>query len=89
RHEALQELGPDLLSPGFDAEAAVARIESRHDLEIADALLDQRALAGIGNVYKSEVLFLTGINPFRRVADVPHEQIVAAVARAARLMRAN
>jgi endonuclease-8 len=89
RHAPLQELGPDLLAPDFDADAAVARIESRVDMEIADALLDQRALAGIGNVYKSETLFLAGINPFRRVADVPHDQIVAAVATATRLMQAN
>ena len=89
RNTALQELGPDLLAPDFDADAAIARIESRGEMDIADALLDQRALAGIGNVYKSETLFLTGINPFRRVADVPHEHIVAAVATATRLMRAN
>ena len=58
RHEELRRLGPDLLGDDFDADEAFARLRARPDLEIAEALLNQRVMAGIGNVYKSEVLFL-------------------------------
>ena len=60
-HPSLSRLGPDLLAAGFDgAEAAPApaRTRARAGPSIAEALLDQRALAGIGNVYKNEVLWL-------------------------------
>lgn len=69
-HPALRRLGPDLLAPGFDAEVARRRLRARAALPIAEALLDQTALAGIGNVYKSEVLHLCGVDPFARVADL-------------------
>jgi endonuclease-8 len=82
-------LGPDLLDGGFDAAEAMRRIESRSDMEIADALLDQQAIAGIGNVYKSETLFLCGVHPRRRVGDLTREQLSTVVATATRLMRAN
>jgi len=57
RDPALSTLGPDLLSDAFDVEAAVRRLRERGALGIGEALLDQRALAGIGNVYKNEVCF--------------------------------
>src|SRR5262249_22392999 len=79
-HAPLAELGPDLLSASFDAAAAMRRLRARGDREIAVALLDQTALAGIGNVYKSEVLFLCGVSPFRVVAeldDATLERLVA------------
>lgn len=65
---ALQRLGPDLLAEGFDLADALAGLRARGESEIGVALLDQTALAGIGNVYKCEVLFLRRINPFDRVA---------------------
>src|ERR671920_1924628 len=55
REPALRELGPDLLGATFDVALAVSRLRGRGALGIGDALLDQRALAGVGNVYKSEV----------------------------------
>src|SRR5688500_5452631 len=64
RNPALRRVGPDLLSDSFDAAAAVVRLRARPDGEIADALLDQRVMAGIGNVYKSETLFACRVNPF-------------------------
>ena len=67
-HPVLRRLGPDLLADDYDAAAAFARLRSRRDAEIAVALLDQAVVAGIGNVYKSEVLFLHGVDPFARVA---------------------
>ena len=68
RHAQLSVLGPDLLDPGFDAAEAARRIRLRGNDAIADALLNQRVVAGIGNVFKSEILFLAGIDPFTPVA---------------------
>ena len=89
RSAALQELGPDPLSERFDAGEATRRLQQRSDMEIADALLDQRAIAGIGNVYKSEVLFAGRVDPFLRVAAVGAERIERLVDIAVRFMRAN
>src|SRR3954469_23995470 len=57
RQEDLRLMGPDLLADSFDMEEAIRRFRTRQALEIADALLNQRVVAGAGNVYKSEVLF--------------------------------
>jgi endonuclease-8 len=89
RTEPLQQLGPDILDDHFDADHAVARLRARADLEIADALLDQTALAGIGNVYKSEVLFAAKVSPFTRVSGLTDEQLRAIIAIATRFLRAN
>ena len=89
RREGLRDLGPDPLGDAFDAGAAVTRLRERPDADIADALLDQRAIAGIGNIYKSETLFAAGVNPFTRVADLPPAALERLVALAARLLRAN
>ncbi|HSD26630.1 MAG TPA: DNA-formamidopyrimidine glycosylase family protein [Vicinamibacteria bacterium] len=88
-HPALARLGPDLLAPGFDPEGARRRLRARGDLEVAAALLDQTALAGIGNVYKSEVLFLCGVSPFTRVRDLDDATIDRLVARAGEMLRRN
>jgi endonuclease VIII len=68
-------LGPDLLDPGFDAPEARRRLRARPAAQIAEALLDQRVMAGIGNVYKSETLFLTAVNPFVVVESLNESQI--------------
>lgn len=80
-------LGPDLLGPDWDLNEAVRRLGTRPDREIAPALLDQTNLAGIGNLYKCEVLFLCGISPWTDVADVP--DLAAVVRLAHRLLHAN
>jgi endonuclease-8 len=67
RHPQLRALGPDLLDSAFDANAARHRMRAHGRDAIGDALLNQRAIAGIGNVFKSEILFVAGIDPFRRV----------------------
>ena len=89
REPVLRELGPDPLAAEFDTEEAGRRIAARADLEIADALLDQRAIAGLGNVLKSEVLFVCRVNPFARVADLSAGDIAAIVAKAQRLMHVS
>jgi endonuclease-8 len=66
----LGHLGPDLLGADWDAAEAVRRIAAKPDVSIAEALLDQRNLAGVGNLYKAETLFLSGLWPWTRVADV-------------------
>jgi endonuclease-8 len=88
RHPALNSLGPDLLAPAFDLEDAFARLEAR-DLPIGEALLDQQALAGIGNVYKSEVLFLERLDPWTSVREVDESRLRAVLLTAERLLRAN
>jgi endonuclease-8 len=80
-------LGPDLLDADFDAVEALRRLAAAPDVGIADALLDQRNLAGIGNVYKSEVLFLSGVGPWTATGSVPDLAKLVDLAR--RLMVAN
>ncbi|GAB3661558.1 Fpg/Nei family DNA glycosylase [Actinocorallia lasiicapitis] len=79
-------LGPDPLGPDWDPELAVHNLGKEPDRPIAEALLDQRALAGIGNVFKAETLFLGGTHPWRPAgrSDLP-----GLVEIAARLMEAN
>jgi endonuclease VIII len=90
-HPSLSSLGPDLLDPGFDAAEARRRLRdpSRAMTEIGVALVDQRALAGIGNVYKSEVLWIERVSPFRAVGDLDDEALDRLVATARRLLVAN
>jgi endonuclease-8 len=79
----------DLLSNEFDAEAALRRLLALPHEEIGDVLLHQNVLAGVGNVFKSEVCFITGLNPFRRVQTLSPEQAAEAIAVARRQLGAN
>jgi endonuclease-8 len=83
----LGHLGPDILGPDWDLAEVLRRLRDHPDEQIGVALLDQRNLAGIGNLYKVESLFLLGVHPWTRVADVPDP--TALVERARTLMRAN
>ncbi|MFD0823633.1 DNA-formamidopyrimidine glycosylase family protein, partial [Micromonospora zhanjiangensis] len=80
-------LGPDLLGPDWDPAEAVRRLAADPERDIAGALLDQRNLAGVGNLYKCEVLFLRGVSPWRPVGRVP--DLPGVVALAHRLLAAN
>jgi endonuclease VIII len=71
RSRALARFGPDLLAPDVDAVAIAARIAAEHDRPLGRVLLDQRVAAGLGNVYRSELLFLAGVHPETLVAAVP------------------
>jgi formamidopyrimidine-DNA glycosylase len=84
---AVGHLGPDLLGPDWDAAEAVRRLRADPARPAGEALLDQRNLAGIGNLYKAEVLFLRGINPWRPVAEI--DDLEALVVLAQRLLDAN
>jgi len=85
--ELVGHLGPDLLGPDWDLAEAVRRIEAAPERTIGEALLDQRNLAGIGNLYRAEVLFLRGLSPWRPVRDVPDLPGVVELSR--RLLVAN
>lgn len=74
---ALSYLGPDLLGPDWDAAQAVSRIAGQPKTTVGGALLDQRLMAGVGNVYRSEVCFLRGVLPTRPVSEVDVEPMVA------------
>jgi len=80
-------LGPDLLGPDWDPVRAVRRLLAKPDRAIGEALLDQRNLAGIGNVYKSELCFLRGVTPWLPVSEVDAPQRVVELAH--RLLDAN
>ena len=63
-------LGPDLLGADWDPDEAVRRISEKPEVSIAEALLDQRNLAGVGNLYKAETLFMRGLWPWTPVSAV-------------------
>ncbi len=84
---AVGHLGPDLLGPDWDAAEAVRRLRAGPGLPIGEALLDQRKLAGIGNLYKAEVLFLRGISPWQPVDQAGELEPLVDLAQ--RLLEAN
>ena len=101
RHDQLRALGPDLLGEPFDRGETLRRIRARGRDPIAEVLLNQRVVAGIGNVFKSEILFLAGLHPFtpvaacpdadlERIVDLSREQLAANVmSRSQTLSRAS
>jgi endonuclease-8 len=89
RHPALSTLGPDLLAPAFDAEEAVRRLRAVPERALGIALLDQRAMAGIGNVYKSEICFIEERDPWAPVRRLSDDGLLHLVSTARRLLLAN
>ena len=80
-------LGPDVLGPDWDLPAALRRLTQDPTAEIGMALLDQRNLAGLGNLYRTETLFLRGLTPWVQVGDVA--DLAALVQTGRRLMVTN
>ena len=89
RHPQLTALGPDLLSRTFDADEAARRLSSDPRRPLGEALLDQRLMAGVGNVYKSEIPFVEGLSPWRAVGELNDAEVAGLVATAHRLLAAN
>jgi len=89
RSAPLTSLGPDLLGRTFDRAEALHRLRERSAEQIGNALLDQRAVAGIGNVYKSEVAFLERLDPWAPVRAFTDAELGGALATARRLVQAN
>lgn len=82
-------LGPDLLGLEFDEEEALRRLRARDDEEIGEVVLDQRVVAGLGNVYKSELLFLARLHPSARVRELDDATLRRVLDLARRLLAAN
>ena len=89
RNSAIPKLGPDLLSKAFAADDAKARLLANGDEQIANVLLNQHVMAGLGNVYKSEVLFACGLHPFRLVSTLTSAEVDCILDRAKRFLEAN
>jgi endonuclease-8 len=89
RHRPIATLGPDVLAQDFDTDEAVRRIRMHPTTPIAEVLLNQRALAGIGNVYKSEVLFLARVYPDTPVATIDDQTVRNVIAIARRVLLDN
>src|ERR1035441_4335570 len=89
RDRRIPDLNVDVLSATFDSAAAAERLLAYFHEEVGDVLLHQKVLAGVGNVFKSEICFLTGINPFCRVAALSADEINSLVRCAQRLISAN
>lgn len=87
RRRLIARLGPDPLRPDFDPKPAREALERRPRRAIGDALLDQRVLAGVGNVYRNEALFLTGIHPLRLSGGVTEAEWESLWRTVRRLMR--
>jgi len=89
RREGFNRLGEDVLAADFDEEKARHQLRSAPDLEIGEALLRQSLLAGIGNVYKSEIAFACRVNPFRLVATLTEDEINCLIQTARKFLLAN
>jgi endonuclease-8 len=79
----------DVLGPSFDEGVAVVSLLAAGDLELGEALLRQKVLAGVGNVFKSEICFAAGLHPFRKVATLAREQAAEVVSIARRQLGSN
>ena len=89
QHEQLQALGPDLTDPDFDRSEVRRRMAGLATEPLHDVLLNQRVVAGIGNVLKSEVLFVARINPFMQAVELADEAFDRLMDAARRLMDMN
>jgi endonuclease-8 len=90
-HPSLSRMGPDLLAHDVDLDEAIRRLRypRRARLEIANALLDQTALAGIGNIWKNEALYAERVDPFAYVSDLDEETLRRLALTARRKLQAS
>jgi endonuclease-8 len=84
---AVRRLGPDILARPPDLDRMVANLRLARGREVGDALLDQRLVAGIGNMWKAEALWRAGVSPWSRVGDTSDAELRSVLENAARLMR--
>ncbi|HAF10421.1 MAG TPA: DNA lyase [Chloroflexi bacterium] len=89
RHPWMRSLGPDAMADDFDEDAALARLRARADAPIGVAIMDQRAFTGVGNVYKSEVLFIRRISPFAEVHELSDDGLRELIVESRDQLRAN
>ena len=89
RRGGFAALGPSVLSNNFDQSEAAARLTANADLEVGEALLKQSIVAGIGNVFKSEICFASAVNPFRKVSSLTPAEAESLMSTARKFLRAN
>ena len=89
RFAGVAGLGPDVLSREFATDEAVGRLREHAGEEVGNVLLNQRVLAGIGNVFKSEICFACGVHPFRDIASLSPQEIECLLGTARRFLAAN
>jgi endonuclease-8 len=89
RRRGFNRLGPSVLAPEYDDAEIMRRLRSRPDLSIGEALLSQSLLAGIGNVFKSEICFACGVHPFRKVGWLSISELASLVSTARKFLLAN
>ncbi len=89
RSETPRHLGPDLLSPSFQVQDVLPRMLAHAHEPILDVLLDQSVMAGVGNVFKCELLFMQGIDPFTLTGHLDSQTLTALVVLARELLVAN
>jgi endonuclease VIII len=86
---AVERLGPDIMDDSPDLDAMLTRFRATDQgRELGDALLDQRLVAGVGNMWKAEALFGAGVSPWARLAEVSDDDLRRVLDEAARAMRA-
>ena len=86
---AVRRLGPDILEQPPDLATMIANLRLDHRRDVGDALLDQRLVAGIGNLWKAEALWAARVSPWRPVAEVSDEELRAVLQAAHELMAAS
>ena len=84
----LARLGPDVLADDFDPEAVIVAMRGQPDRTLGASLLDQRLLAGVGNIFKSEACFAAGVDPWHRINELDDEELRAVLLAARELMLA-
>jgi len=89
RRKSFRQLGPSVLAPEFDAPRILANLRANPTKEIGAALLEQSLLAGVGNIFKSEVCFGSGVNPFRRIETLSIAELSKLVQTARTFLAAN
>ena len=87
RDPRLARLGPDILAADFEPAAAIARMRGTNpQIQLGEALLGQRLVAGIGNIFKSEGCFEAGVDPTRQLESLDDDQLAAVLLATRRLM---
>lgn len=88
-HRVLAQLGPDLLDPSFAEIEAIGNLRACGDRPVGEALLDQRVMAGVGNVFKSEILFVCGVHPWTATSALDDAALARVVRTGRRLLQVN
>jgi endonuclease-8 len=89
RRRIFNQIGPSVLASEFDAQEMLRRISARPEMAVGEALLAQSVVAGIGNVFKSEICFACGVHPFRTVATLGISELSNLAATARKFLLAN